>query len=60
MLLKGKYFLLRLSIGSGPVLGFIFSFSPSLQYDFYRGTNLLFHSKGAENLLTDSSAEVET
>lgn len=59
MLLKGKYFLLRLlSIGFGPVLGFTFSFLPSLQSKLYRGTNLLFHSEGVESTL-NSSDEVE-
>lgn len=48
VLLKGKYFLLRLLyIGFAPLLNFTFSFLPSLQYKLYRGTNLLFHLRGS-------------
>lgn len=47
VLLKGKYFLLRLYTGFASLLDLSFSFLPSLQHKLYRGTNLLFHSRGS-------------
>lgn len=59
VLLKGKYFLLRLqSTGFSPVLDFTFSFLLSLQFKLYRGTSILFHLGECE-CTPNSSAQVD-